>query len=133
MSDHPDLRSGGVPFGASWGEGRTAMEFPFRCRLSLAPLVAFWNQAVVGGHPAKAALAKEIQDELRQAAELLEPIEDLSLMERHQGLVDLLMSAVFPPYFVGPRLRSRHDPLPFPELLCDAVFRSMAHGGGWHF
>src|SRR4029453_73288 len=27
----------------------------------------------------------------------LEPIEDLSLMERHQGLVDLLMSAVFPP------------------------------------
>jgi GAF domain-containing protein len=97
MSDHPDLRSGGVPFGASWGEGRTAMEFPFRCRLSLAPLVAFWNQAVVGGHPAKAALAKQIQDELRQAAELLEPIEDLSLMERHQGLVDLLMSAVFPP------------------------------------
>jgi hypothetical protein len=97
MSDHPDLRSGEVPFGASWGEGLTAMEFPFRCRLSLAPLVGFWNQAVVSGHPAKAALTKQIQDELRQAVELLEPIEDLSLLERHQGLVDLLMSAVFPP------------------------------------
>jgi GAF domain-containing protein len=97
MSDIYHLRSGGVPFGASWGEALTAMEFPFRCRLSLAPLVAFWNQAVVSGHPAKAALAKQIQDELRLAAELLEPIDDLSLLERHRGLVDLLMSAVFPP------------------------------------
>lgn len=97
MSDIYYLQSGGVPFGASWGEALTAMEFPFRCRLSLAPLVAFWNQAVVSDHPAKAALAKQIQDELQQAAELLEPIEDLSLLERHQGLVDLLMSAVFPP------------------------------------
>jgi GAF domain-containing protein len=96
MADHHDLRSGGGPFGASWGEGLTALEFPFQCRLSLAPLVAFWNQAVVSGHPANAALAKQIQDEVRQAAELLEPIEDLSLLERHQGLVDLLMSAVFP-------------------------------------
>jgi GAF domain-containing protein len=97
MADHHDLRSSGGPFGASWGEGLTALEFPFQCRLSLAPLVAFWNQAVVSGHPAKAALAKQIQDELQQAPELLEPIEDLSLLERHQGLVDLLMSAVFPP------------------------------------
>ena len=52
---------------------------------------------MVSGHPAKAALAMQIQDELRQASELLEPIEDLSLIERYQGLVDLLMSAVFPP------------------------------------
>src|SRR5262245_15922298 len=89
MSDHDDLRSGDVPFGPSWGEG--LREFPFQCRLSLAPLVAFWNQAAVSGHPAKAALAKQIQEELGQAAELLEPIEDLSLIERHQGLVDLLM------------------------------------------
>jgi hypothetical protein len=34
---------------------------------------------------------------VQQAAELLDPIEDFSLVERHQGLVDLLMSAVFPP------------------------------------
>jgi GAF domain-containing protein len=98
MSDKKyDLKSGGVPFGASSGKALTAQEFPFRCRLSLAPLVAFWNQAAASGHPAKAVLAKQIQDKLQQAAELLQPIEDLSLLEQHQGLVDLLMSAVFPP------------------------------------
>src|SRR5919109_1427956 len=97
MVDHHDLRSIGVQFGASLGEGLTAMEFPFKCMLSLSPLIAFWNQAAPSGHPAQAALAKQIQEALRQAAELLEPIEDLSLLEQHQGLVDLLMSAVFPP------------------------------------
>src|SRR2546426_9826495 len=70
MSDHHDLRSIGVPFGASLGEGLTAMEFPFKCMLSLSPLVAFWNQAAASGHPAKAALAKQIQGEVQQAAEL---------------------------------------------------------------
>jgi hypothetical protein len=73
------------------------MEFPFQCRLSLSPLVAFWNQAAASGHPAQVALAKQILGEVQQVAELLEPIEDLALLERHQGLVDLLMSAVFPP------------------------------------
>ena len=97
MSDNHDLRSIGVQFGASLDKGLAAMEFPFKCTLSLSPLVAFWDQAAASSHPAKAALAKQIQDEVRQAPELLESIEDLSLIERHQGLVDLLMSAVFPP------------------------------------
>jgi GAF domain-containing protein len=52
---------------------------------------------MLSGHPAKAALAKQILGELQQVAELLKPIEDLSLLERHKGLVDPLMSAVFPP------------------------------------
>jgi hypothetical protein len=97
MADIYSLQSEGGPFGASSGEALTALEVPFRCRCRLAPLVAFWNQAVVSGHPAKAALAKRIQDEVRQAAELPEPIEDRPLLERHHGLVDRLMSAVFPP------------------------------------
>src|SRR5262249_40233436 len=97
MVDTHDLRSIGVQVGASLGEGLTAMEFPFKCTLSLSPLIAFWNRVAASGHPATAALDKQIQEELQQAAELLEPIEDLSRIERHQGLVDLLMSAVFPP------------------------------------
>jgi GAF domain-containing protein len=97
MADQYELRSRNVPFGISWSEGLTAMEFPFQCRLSFAPLVTFWNQAMVDAHPAKAVLAKRLQAELQQVPELLEPIEDLALLERHKGLVDLLMSAVFSP------------------------------------
>ena len=122
MFDTHDLRSIGVQFGASLGEGLTAMEFPFKCTLSLSPLIAFWNQAAASGHPAKAALAKQIQEELQQAAELLEPIEDLSLIEQHKGLVDLLMSAVFPPASWGQDYSAATIPFHFRSFYATPSF-----------
>src|SRR5919198_1138184 len=122
MSGNQDLLSIGVQFGASLGEGRTAMEFPFKCMLSLSPLVAFWDRAAVSGHPAQAALAKQIQEELQQAAELLEPIEDLSLVEQHQGLVDLLMSAVFPPASWGQDYSAATIPFHFRSFYATPSF-----------
>ncbi len=76
-----------------------AIEFPFKSVLSLAPLVTFWDQILAGGDSAKSAVARTIHEELKSAPELLEPIEDLSIIEKHRGLVDMLMSIVFPPAF----------------------------------
>src|SRR5690242_16332161 len=74
-----------------------AMTFPFICQLSLAPLMAFWQQAIATQHPIKAAIASMVQDQVRQAPELLEPITDQALLVQHQEVVDMLMSVVFPP------------------------------------
>src|SRR5256712_5427976 len=73
-----------------------AMTFPFTCQLSLAPLIAFWQQAIATQHPIKAAIASMVQDQLRQAPELLEPITDQAIIAQHRELVDMLMSVVFP-------------------------------------
>jgi hypothetical protein len=73
-----------------------AMTFPFTCTLSLVPLIAFWQQAMSPQHPIKGALASMVQDQLRQAPELCEPITDPALIAQHRELVDLLMSVVFP-------------------------------------
>jgi hypothetical protein len=59
-----------------------AMTFPFICQLSLAPLIAFWQQAISTQHPIKAAIASMVQDKLRQAPELLEPITDQAILAR---------------------------------------------------
>ncbi|PON10295.1 hypothetical protein C2W62_50835, partial [Candidatus Entotheonella serta] len=50
-------------------------EFPFTCELSLAPLVAFWQQASVEHRPMQGALSTKIQHALQQTPTLLEPIE----------------------------------------------------------
>ena len=42
-----------------------AMTFPFTCQLSLAPLIAFWQQAISTQHPIKGALASMVQEQLR--------------------------------------------------------------------
>jgi len=73
-----------------------AMPFPFTCQLSLAPLIAFWQQAISTRHPIKEAIARMVQDQLHQAPELFEPITDQAIIVQHQELVDMLMSVVFP-------------------------------------
>ncbi len=70
---------------------------PFRRVLSLRPLVRYWKESLCNGNENWSCLFASIQDELAAAPELLEPIEDLSLLHSHETVVKTLMSAVFPP------------------------------------
>src|SRR4030095_1529265 len=67
-------------------------EFPFRCELSLEPLITFWTRSRAAEGPAKAALARIVAEEVRGAPELMGTITDHSLIERHPGLIDILMA-----------------------------------------
>jgi hypothetical protein len=84
-------------FNKSAHPGLDVHKFPFKCVVSLSPLIEFWNQAMSSDQSVKGACARQIQDALQGAPELLEPIEDLSIIEKHRELVDMLMAMVFPP------------------------------------
>src|SRR4029434_4369517 len=71
--------------------------FPFRTELSLAPLIAFWTKTSADGSPGKAALARIVAEQLEKATELLEPIHDVAILERHRAVVDVCVPAVIPP------------------------------------
>jgi hypothetical protein len=71
-------------------------DFPFTVELSLAPLLAFWQQTVPHELPEYGAVDAQIRQALKQAPELLEPIEDVSIIAKHKALVDVLMTAAFP-------------------------------------
>jgi hypothetical protein len=74
-------------------------DYPFRCVLSLKPLIEFWRQNVAANLEYGSCLAEGLEAKLRKAPELLEPIEDLTVLDRHQDLLKSLMSLVFPPAF----------------------------------
>ncbi len=76
-----------------------AKEFPFECELSLQPLISFWDRQGAREDSLVGRLARVLQRELRQAPELSEPIRDLGVLTRHQELVEVLMTAVFPAVF----------------------------------
>ncbi len=97
MSYRENLHFMNAQLSSSFGISLQTGGFPFKCVLSLSPLVAFWNQVGSSGHTVKAALARTVQEELQRAPELLEPIENLSFIEKHRDLVEILMSMVFPP------------------------------------
>ncbi|MBI3107189.1 MAG: hypothetical protein HYY95_16760, partial [Candidatus Rokubacteria bacterium] len=71
-------------------------EFPFRCELSLAPLIAFWTRSGNEGS-ALGVLAQMVGDEILKASELLGTFPDASVIAKHREIVDVLMAAVFPP------------------------------------
>jgi len=73
--------------------------FPFKRMLSLAPLVASWQESTASDHRVTAALARVVQGEIQKTPALLTPIEDISVLAKHQELVDVLMAKVFPPAF----------------------------------
>ncbi len=68
------------------------LDFPFKVELSLAPLADFWTKEMPRAHPVKGVLARMVEEELRKAPELYEPIEDLSVLARHRELIDMLMA-----------------------------------------
>lgn len=71
--------------------------FPFRSELSLAPLIDYWTRTADGDRPARRALAEVVREAVRKAPELLGPLDDVAVLERHREVVDVLMAAVFPP------------------------------------
>ncbi len=69
---------------------------PFRTDLSLKPVIDFWTR-MAGKDSAKGAVARVITEEVAKAPELLAPLTDCAIVERHEDLLDLLMAAAFPP------------------------------------
>ena len=75
-----------------------ARDFPFESRLSLAALVRFWDEQAA--EPSlRGELARSLQARVHQVPALLQPIDDITLLDEQGDLVDALMGAVFPPVF----------------------------------
>ena len=74
-------------------------DYPFHCVFSLRPLIEFWRRKVAGNIEYGSYLAKGLEAKIQRAPELLEPIEDLAVLDQHQDLLKSLMSLVFPPAF----------------------------------
>jgi hypothetical protein len=72
--------------------------FPFESQLSLALLIRFWEEQATE-HSPRGELARDLVARLRAVPELARPIDDITLLDQHGGLVDALMSAVFPSVF----------------------------------
>src|SRR5499426_362443 len=97
MAGTTGLVSPSVDVGTRPGAHPTAL--PFRTELSLAPLIRFWTQLSAYSELGRGPLPGIVRERIKQAPELSAVIDDLSVIAKHQQLVDLMMSAMFPPGF----------------------------------
>src|SRR5437899_6206111 len=100
--------------------------FPFKTELSLAPLLAFWAKKFGDDTSAKGTFVRMVREQVKQVPELMAPITDLGVLDRHRQLVELLMAGIFAPAFfeqefsavlVPFQLKSFYATPPFDQLL----------------
>jgi GAF domain-containing protein len=72
-------------------------QYPFNCLLSLKPFIDYLAESVADENRRVPGLAPGLIDRLQAADELLEPITDWQVLERHRPLVEELMGLLFPP------------------------------------
>jgi hypothetical protein len=111
------------PADAPASPGAPLEPFPFRCELSLAPLITFWTQLSAYSELGRGPLPGIIREKARQASELAGIIEDLSLIGTHQELVDLMMSAMFPPAFWEQEYGAALFPFQLRAFYATSAFR----------
>ena len=100
-------------------------KFPFKCRLSLGPLLDFWERLLAEGGCGMNSLAPVIRQKLENTPELREPIEDLAILENHQELINLLMSLVFPPAFWESDCAAAFVPFQFTSFYATPAFKTL--------
>lgn len=64
--------------------------------LSFRPLIKALEKTIREGREGVGQWYKELLDKVYQHPELLEPIRDLALLDKHKALIDQLMATVFP-------------------------------------
>jgi GAF domain-containing protein len=99
------------------------VKFPFKSRLSLSPLLDFWERLLAEGKCGLNPLGTVIRQKLENTPELREPIENLTALENHQELIDLLMSVVFPPAFWDSDCAAAFVPFQFTSFYATPAFK----------
>lgn len=120
----------------SWTDARTkeeevAMPFmlPFSSVFSFGPLIRSIEEMATRPHGA-AIFAKEILKRLEEAPELKAPIADLSTLEQHQELVDMLFSYVVPPHIHDQYLVKIGRPFSMDTVYISAQLKELMKTSG---
>jgi GAF domain-containing protein len=119
--------TGSLTSGSATAPGPTAMDpaaFPFRCELSLAPLITFWTQTSAYHEFGRGPIPGIVREKARDAPELAGVIEDLSVIEKHRAFVDLMMTAMFPPAFWEQEYGAALFPFQLRAFYATPPFRS---------
>ncbi len=106
-------------------------EFPFKCVLSMGPLVRYWAGLVASQEPTVSKIASDVMRRLERAPELAQPITDSKVIQTHESLIKVMMSILWSSGFKNPE--SSGAVLPFhvqPIMVSDTFFESFFDKNG---
>lgn len=100
-------------------------DFPFKTTLSLAPLIAYWEDKVQSDPGCNAERVRELIRLLRNTPELMGTIDDTSVVNKYIEVVDLLMEDVFPSALWENDLKAVSVPFRFESFYASPKLEEM--------
>ena len=101
-------------------------EYVFNSRLSFQPLIKHLKKTIAEGKPGAQKLYGDIIEKFESVPELLQPFSDLSLLQPHAEIIEMLLATLFPP------TSSEHEnmyavgyPFRFNVIYSSRMFQSM--------
>jgi hypothetical protein len=95
----------------------------FKSTFSLRKLIEFWRSSSQDEEQCIGTeFAKRLVADVEKVPELMNPIADFAVLEKHEKLVDALMSAIFPPSYWNTNLQAIMPPLDFHAAYCTPTF-----------
>lgn len=97
--------------------------------LSFRPLIKMWEDRIQNGREGAKQLYTGLLEKVKQHPELLQPITDESILEKHQSLIEQMMATIFPV-----TLSDENDlfgvsvPFQFKMVYSSQLFRSIFLG-----
>jgi GAF domain-containing protein len=100
-------------------------DFPFKSVLCFKYLINFWEKEAESSNKIKAALAAKVLDEISKVPEIREPIKDLSFVDRHKDLTDMLMSVIYPPAQWNRQISASCVPFQFKTFYSTPIYKTI--------
>ena len=106
---------------------------PFTTKLSFAPLIRFWKSKLKSKDYSEAFMAEKIIQEVDKHPELLEPIEDIKLLDQQKNQVDLLLGSLFPSATRMSDLGKVISPFDINPIYVTPMLEELMHQNKVHF
>ncbi|MEX2335783.1 MAG: GAF domain-containing protein [Fulvivirga sp.] len=99
--------------------------FPFESVLNLSPLLKYWEDNVNTNMIFHGYAPDHISKMIADAPELHGPIQDLEVLDKHQELLSILMSVIFPPALSGSELSAAILPFNFNTFYATSGYQKI--------
>lgn len=108
-------------------------DFSIKTKLSFVKVIDYWIEVSKYKNNSLSNIAKIILKEIEKYPELLNPMDDYSLVEKHKDVVELIMSAVYPYAQINDIIAFSTKPFDFnhfmgsPQFLEEMEFHKDQH------
>ena len=98
---------------------------PIKSILNLRLLVEYWQKEILTDKVLSKMYASTITAQLEAAPELLKPIKDPKIFEKHKDLIESLMTVIFPPALQESEVAAAFIPFTHHTVYATPAYRRL--------